>query len=258
MFYRTHNKLEKNFYLSDKKFLYYSMKKYYELLNDDPFKHLPITFHITSTDSPCFQEFLTTYQASEVNNSKNLWIVKPGENSNRGNGIIVTDDIHLIISQIQAGKKLDTHTYIIQKYIERPFLINKRKFDIRLYVLMTSVNGVFQSYFYKEGYLRTASKEFSLKTLDNQFIHLTNDAIQKHSDDYGKYENGNKLSYTDFQRYLDSRCITKNFFAEILPEIKNIVKDTIKATFLKIDNKRRWHSFEIFGYDFLLDSDLRP
>jgi hypothetical protein len=35
-------------------------------------------------------------------------------------------------------------------------------------------------------------------------IHLTNDAIQKHGDNYGKHEDGNKVSYTEFQRYLDS------------------------------------------------------
>ena len=35
-------------------------------------------------------------------------------------------------------------------------------------------------------------------------IHLTNDAVQKKSDDYGKFEAGNKLSYLDFQKYLDS------------------------------------------------------
>ena len=38
----------------------------------------------------------------------------------------------------------------------------------------------------------------------NKYIHLTNDAIQKNSDDYGKFESGNKLSYAEFQRYLDS------------------------------------------------------
>lgn len=34
-------------------------------------------------------------------------------------------------------------------------------------------------------------------------IHLTNDAVQKNSADYGKYEPGNKLSYNEFQLYLD-------------------------------------------------------
>jgi len=36
-------------------------------------------------------------------------------------------------------------------------------------------------------------------------VHLTNDAIQKKAEDYGKFENGNKLSYNDFQNYLDAK-----------------------------------------------------
>ncbi len=58
--------------------------------------------------------------------------------------------------------------------------------------------GNMKGYFYEDGYLRTSSKEFSLNNLGNKYIHLTNDAIQKKSDDYGKFENGNKLSYADF------------------------------------------------------------
>ena len=37
-------------------------------------------------------------------------------------------------------------------------------------------------------------------------IHLTNDAVQKKSDDYGKYEKGNKISYEDFSKYLEETC----------------------------------------------------
>ena len=53
-------------------------------------------------------------------------------------------------------------------------------------------------YFYQDGYLRTSCKEFSMKELSNKFVHLTNDAIQKKADDYGKFENGNKLSFVEF------------------------------------------------------------
>lgn len=45
--------------------------------------------------------------------------------------------------------------------------------------------------------MRTSCREFSTKDLSNKFVHLTNDAIQKRADDYGKYESGNKLSYSD-------------------------------------------------------------
>ena len=70
---------------------------------------------------------------------------------------------------------------------------------------MTSVNGILKGYWYQEGYIRTSSKEFTVKNLDNKMIHLTNDAVQKKSQDYGKFESGNKISYTDFQRYLDNQ-----------------------------------------------------
>jgi hypothetical protein len=32
-------------------------------------------------------------------------------------------------------------------------------------------------------------------------IHLTNDAIQKESEDYGCHEEGNKVSYNQFQKH---------------------------------------------------------
>ena len=77
-------------------------------------------------------------------------------------------------------------SYIIQRYL-MPLLYNKRKFDIRCYVLVTNVNSIMKAYWYEEGYIRTSCKEFTIKNLKNRFIHLTNDAVQKKCEDYGKY-----------------------------------------------------------------------
>jgi tubulin--tyrosine ligase len=60
---------------------------------------------------------------------------------------------------------------------------------------MTTVNGNLQGYWYNEGYLRTSSKDFNLKNVQNRMVHLTNDAVQKKSDDYGKFESGNKVKF---------------------------------------------------------------
>jgi tubulin--tyrosine ligase len=68
-------------------------------------------------------------------------------------------------------------TCIVQKYIHNPLLINRRKFDIRTYVLMTSINGNTKVYIYEEGYLRTSCREYSINNLANKFVHLTNDAV---------------------------------------------------------------------------------
>ena len=60
-------------------------------------------------------------------------------------------------------------------------------------------------YFFKEGYLRTSSSEFSidLNNVDDALVHLTNNAVQKFSDTYGQFEDGNQLSYKRFQEYIE-------------------------------------------------------
>lgn len=264
---KVHNKLEHNYHLSNKKALFYNLVNYYKAIHRDPYEVIPLTFHIKTGESdPEFEKFQEKFKefenAVDETGKKffNLWIVKPGENSNRGNGISVVNDIPSIKQELRNNPLPSTgpHTFIIQKYLEKPYLVNKRKFDIRCYAMITSINGFIQGYFYQEGYIRTTSKTFCL-TSNNKFVHLTNDAVQKKSDDYGKYEKANKMSYIDFQRYLDSHHPVKvNFFNEILPEIKQIIKDTIQAVFLKIDTNKRAHCFEVFGYDFLLDASLKP
>ena len=49
---------------------------------------------------------------------------------------------------------------IVQKYIERPLTLKGKKFDIRLWVLVTSVNPLVVWY-YSDYYLRFSSREYS-------------------------------------------------------------------------------------------------
>jgi hypothetical protein len=90
----------------------------------------------------------------------NIWIVKPGELTNRGNGITVIEDIcelNQIIKKENYHDDGTEKTFIVQLYIDRPLLYNKRKFDIRHYMLITHVHGIMRGYWYKEGYIRTSS-----------------------------------------------------------------------------------------------------
>lgn len=48
--------------------------------------------------------------------------------------------------------------------------------------------GKIKAYFFGEGYIRTASYEYNLTNVGDTEIHLTNDAIQKDCESYGKYE----------------------------------------------------------------------
>ena len=187
--------------------------------------------------------------------------MKPGESTNRGIGITVCSTIDEVSKCVDEKKYTGNsqRTYIIQKYIYKPMLYKNRKFDIRCYALITIINDKFQAYFYKEGYLRTSCQEFNMDNIHEKFIHLTNDAVQKNSPDYGKYENGNKLSYKEFQAYINDRADNKvNFKGEVYPKIRKIVLDTIKATYKKLDPKHRAHTFEILGYDFMIDEMYSP
>jgi len=66
-------------------------------------------------------------------------------------------------------------------------LIDGRKFDIRVWVLFSHD---FKVYFFKEGYVRTSSSLYSVdeNTFQDVNVHLTNNAIQKYGENYGKYE----------------------------------------------------------------------
>lgn len=149
---------------------------------------------------------------------------------------------------------MTNRTSIVQLYIERPLLISGRKFDIRAFALVTQTNRAIKGYFYRDCYFRTSSRPFDLHNFD-KFIHLTNDAVQVNSDDYGKYENANKMSIHDFQRFLDEKHEDKqvNFMRDLFPRMERLVTDTIRATYDLLDPKRKQNSFEIFGYDFMID-----
>lgn len=92
-----------------------------------------------------------------------VWIVKPGENTNRGTGIKLSalKNIHELLKKGKHSNG-EPFTYIVQSYINKPFLYNGRKFDIRHYILLTSTNGLVKAYWYREGYIRTSSQLFSL------------------------------------------------------------------------------------------------
>ena len=197
---KMHNHIEDNFHLSNKKCLFYNMRNYFTGIQENVFDFLPRTFHIQNgLEDPEFFKFVEHFKKrAEDKKCKNIWIIKPGEMTNRGSGIDVCKDLKSI-NEILNKKEFHYNdkpvTYIVQEYIEKPLLYNKRKFDIRCYILITNVNGICKGYWYQEGYIRTASKEFNMKNLANKMIHLTNEAIQKKGDDFGKFESGNKVTF---------------------------------------------------------------
>ena len=156
-----------------------------------------------------------------------------------------------------GANKIKFNTFVIQKYIEKPLLIHKRKFDIRVWVTLTQDQDL---YFFPEGYLRTSGSEFSidLKNVDDAFVHLTNNAVQKNSSSYGQFEDGNQLSFERFQQYIDEHYVDHKISVknDLVPQMEEIVIKTFNAVRRSIDPLHRKHCFELFGYDFILDEDF--
>lgn len=255
---KLYNKLIDNKELTSKKRLFFNMHSYYTSIGINPFSKIPLTFHVSygSYDST-FKVFMSKFHEFQKLGAANIWIVKPGECTNRGIGINVCRSLDQIIDSINNYDCEYDRTFIIQKYIESPFLYKNRKFDIRCYALISCIEGNIQAFFYKEGYLRTSTVEFNVKNVENRFIHLTNDAVQKHASNYGKHEAGNKLSYLEFQDYLNEFHPGLDFFQSALPQIKSLVTDTVLASYYKLDPNRKLHSFEVLGYDFMIDSQFQ-
>ncbi|CAE7892619.1 pntB [Symbiodinium sp. KB8] len=118
--------------------------------------------------------------AAREGDPKALWIWKPC-NSSCGRGIKLLP--RNVSAKVQA--KLESKNGVIQRYIERPLLINGYKFDLRLYVVVTSFDPL-KVYLFHEGLVRLATERYTLssKTLRRRTMHLTNYAVNKNSAAY--------------------------------------------------------------------------
>ena len=159
------------------------------------------------------------------------------------------------IKEMKEKEKLyNCNRIIIQKYIENPLLYKGRKFDMRIWVLLTHTMKV---YVFKEGHLKTCSIEYNLNTKD-VFAHITNYSFQKYNTNFQKYEKGNEVPFFEFQNFLKENYPDKKYSIKenLIKQIKEIIKVTMRSVKYKINKNRRNYQFEIFGYDFMMDNDF--
>jgi tubulin monoglycylase TTLL3/8 len=68
--------------------------------------------------------------------------------------------------------------WVVQKYIERPLTIISKKFDIRQWVLITSVEPL-RVWIWRKPYFRFSSNDYDPNNLKSKFAHLTNASISE-------------------------------------------------------------------------------
>ena len=92
---------------------------------------------------------------------RNLWILKPASSSrgarDHGRGF--------------AGRYRTINLLVVaQSYIPKPMCLGGHKFDLRLYVLVTSFNPLEAWLYDEEGLLRVATRTYGLGSLQVQFF----------------------------------------------------------------------------------------
>jgi len=151
----------------------------------------------------------------------------------------------------EAGPEL----YIAQRYVMNPLLIGGKKFDLRIYALVTNYNPL-TIYLYKTGFARFTHQRYSTNSEDisNNMVHLTNVAIQKNSDNYDE-KSGGKWDLRSLKVYLISKFGTTKINALFI-ELQEIILKSFYSVQKVIMNDK--HCFELYGYDLLIDENLKP
>ena len=110
-------------------------------------------------------------------NEGEVYIVKPPASA-EGRGI------RLMTKMEQAPK--GTVPVLVQKYLGEPYLINNKKFDLRIYIGVTSFDPL-RCYIFDEGLARFATSDYTPVTSQNRknrYMHLTNYSVNKKSPDF--------------------------------------------------------------------------
>uniref|UniRef100_A0A2C9JJJ6 Tubulin--tyrosine ligase-like protein 9 n=1 Tax=Biomphalaria glabrata TaxID=6526 RepID=A0A2C9JJJ6_BIOGL len=197
------------------------------------------------------------FQAYTRQKKNKTYILKP-ESGCQGRGIWVT----------KYPKDIKPNEHMIcQVYITRPFLIDGFKFDLRVYTLVTSCDP-FRIFVFKDGLARFATFKYSEpnhNNTDNVYMHLTNYAINKHSQDFVRDdEAGSKRRISTINKYLRENGYDVDKLWSDIDDV--IIKTLISAHSVLKHNYRTCFPnhvkgsacFEILGFDIIFDRKLKP
>lgn len=224
----------------------------------------PTTFVLPGEYSMFAEEFKRQQHAGAI------WIMKPVGKS-QGKGIFLFDKLSQVADWRQdprwlrhddapkKGKeeeeKKEAEPYVVQRYLSDPLLIGGKKFDLRLYVLVTSYAPL-TVYMYRSGFARFSHTRFSMNAedLSNAMVHLTNVAVQKHCDNYDE-KRGGKWDLHQLKMYLLT-MVDPDRVATLFYEIQDVILySLLSVQKVMIQDK---HCFELYGYDIMISSDLKP
>jgi len=199
------------------------------------------------------------YENVAMHEEGTIWIVKPNAGS-LGKGIYMTDDYE------KAAAEQDC---VIQRYMDRPMLLDSYKFDLRVYCFIRSISPL-RIYMYRKGLVRICTSPYEQPTHDNMenaYMHLTNYTLNKTNANFDtNAEKGSKRSFEWLNSYfkkagLNSEAIWESIGAVLVKTVISILpslRSFEKRTMVRSKKGARYNCFEILGFDILLDADQQP
>jgi hypothetical protein len=165
------------------------------------------------------------------------WLTKPAKGFN-GRGIHIFWDIKLLRHYLKNVKDF----YVVQQYVHQPLLLDQRKFDIRLHVLITPEEILM----HQCGYIKLAPQKFTQSGSSSK-VHLTNIAINTTG------QNLRPLSV------LDIFGIEYKDLVDFVRSLKPLFKYAQKVEQEKRDQESvHFKTFELLGLDIMYDLELKP
>ena len=244
--YQRMNHFPRSNELTRKDLLYKNLSKLKELFPGTKFDFLPESYILPN-------EF--TFLRDEMNKNPNqCWIIKPVASS-QGRGIFLTKNI----SEIPNNCSM-----IASRYINNPYLINNKKFDLRIYAFVTSIMPL-RIYRFKEGLTRFSTNNYNSDKND-RCAHLTNYAVNKNNKNYIQnmqpFEvdyNSSKWTLTSLKQYFEEHNINSELIFDKIDDI--IIKTLISCENNLLTAISKYCSFqencfELYGFDILIDENL--
>nr|KAF6399270.1 hypothetical protein HJG59_010157 [Molossus molossus] len=208
----------------------------------------------------CLPSDYGDFQACGRQRKTRTFICKP-DSGCQGRGIFITRNIR----EIKPGEHM-----ICQQYISKPFLIDGFKFDMRIYVLLTSCDPL-RIFMYEEGLARFATMPYvepNHSNLDDVCMHLTNYAINKHSENFVRDDDavGSKRKLSTLNAWLrehsyDPRAMwgdIEDIIIKTIISAHSVLRHNYRTCFPQHLSGGTCACFEILGFDILLDHKLKP
>lgn len=208
-----------------------------------------------------YTQFQNYMKELKKKRKQKTFIVKPA-NGAMGHGI----------SLIRNGDKLPSQDHlIVQEYIEKPFLMEGYKFDLRIYILVTSCDPL-KVFLYHDGLVRMGTEKYippNESNLTQLYMHLTNYSVNKHNEHFERDETENKGSKRSIKWFTEFLHANQHDVAKFWSDISELVVKTLIVAEPHVLHAYRMCRpgqspgsesvcFEVLGFDILLDRKLKP